>query len=185
MRMQIRRLTRLTNAFSKKWENLWAALLLALRVVQLRARSQDAARHPGDGGWYHRSYLVDPRTSGGGVIEWKPLLERPPPATTAQPETAGPLYLARATMLPCEPNYSYCVLRSYPHPHNRQIQNHPPKKAKATSPTKKKNAVISRPRPMPVPRERPYQANSMLPMATPIPAIMMAKGKMAQTRTGG
>jgi hypothetical protein len=25
MRMQIRRLTRLTNAFSKKWENLWAA----------------------------------------------------------------------------------------------------------------------------------------------------------------
>ena len=28
MRMQIRRLTRLTNAFSKKWENLWAALAL-------------------------------------------------------------------------------------------------------------------------------------------------------------
>jgi hypothetical protein len=26
LRMQIRRLTRLTNAFSKKWENLWAAL---------------------------------------------------------------------------------------------------------------------------------------------------------------
>jgi transposase-like protein/IS1 family transposase len=26
MRMQIRRLTRLTNAFSKKWDNLWAAL---------------------------------------------------------------------------------------------------------------------------------------------------------------
>ena len=25
MRMQIRRLTRLTNGFSKKWENLWAA----------------------------------------------------------------------------------------------------------------------------------------------------------------
>ena len=28
MRMQIRRLTRLTNGFSKKWENLWAALAL-------------------------------------------------------------------------------------------------------------------------------------------------------------
>jgi hypothetical protein len=28
MRMQIRRLTRLRNAFPKKWENLWAALCL-------------------------------------------------------------------------------------------------------------------------------------------------------------
>jgi len=28
MRMQIRRLTRLTNAFSKKWENLKAALAI-------------------------------------------------------------------------------------------------------------------------------------------------------------
>jgi hypothetical protein len=28
MRMQMRRLTRLTNAFPKKWENLWAMLCL-------------------------------------------------------------------------------------------------------------------------------------------------------------
>ena len=28
MRMQIRRLTRLTNGFSKKWDNHWAALCL-------------------------------------------------------------------------------------------------------------------------------------------------------------
>jgi transposase InsO family protein len=28
MRMQIRRLTRLTNGFSKKWENHWAAMCL-------------------------------------------------------------------------------------------------------------------------------------------------------------
>jgi transposase-like protein/IS1 family transposase len=35
MRMQIRRLTRLTNAFSKKWENHWAALCLHFAYYNL------------------------------------------------------------------------------------------------------------------------------------------------------
>ena len=35
MRMQIRRLTRLTNGFSKKWENLWAALCLHFAYYNL------------------------------------------------------------------------------------------------------------------------------------------------------
>jgi len=51
MRMQIRRLTRLTNAFSKKWENLWAALCLHF-------------------GWYnfcrvHRTLRVTPAMQAG------------------------------------------------------------------------------------------------------------------------
>ena len=33
--MQIRRLTRFTNAFSKKWENLWAALCLHFAYYNL------------------------------------------------------------------------------------------------------------------------------------------------------
>ena len=33
IRMQMRRLTRLTNAFSKKWENLWAGYCLQLHLV--------------------------------------------------------------------------------------------------------------------------------------------------------
>ncbi len=47
LRMGIRSLTRLTNAFSKKWENHWAAV--ALWLVQLRARSQILARDSGNG----------------------------------------------------------------------------------------------------------------------------------------
>src|ERR1700728_2488065 len=35
MRMQMRRLTRLTNGFSKKWENLWAALCLHFAYYNL------------------------------------------------------------------------------------------------------------------------------------------------------
>ncbi len=45
-RMGIRRFTRLTNAFSKKWENHWAAVALLVRVLQLLPRSQVAASTP-------------------------------------------------------------------------------------------------------------------------------------------
>jgi hypothetical protein len=37
MRMQIRRLTRLTNGFSKKWENLWYASRCTSRITILCA----------------------------------------------------------------------------------------------------------------------------------------------------
>ena len=63
MRMQIRRLTRLTNAFSKKWENHWAALCLHF-------------------GWYnfvriHQSLRITPAMAAGitdHVWELKELL---------------------------------------------------------------------------------------------------------------
>lgn len=38
MRMQLRRLTRLTNAFSKKWENLKAALELSFATYNFVRR---------------------------------------------------------------------------------------------------------------------------------------------------
>jgi hypothetical protein len=51
MRMQIRRLTRLTNAFSKKWENLWAALCL----LQPGPHPSEPESHAGHGSGYHGS----------------------------------------------------------------------------------------------------------------------------------
>jgi len=42
IRMQMRRLTRLTNGFSKKWENLWSAYCLHFALLQLLPDSQDA-----------------------------------------------------------------------------------------------------------------------------------------------
>ncbi|HTM11742.1 MAG TPA: hypothetical protein VL127_02455, partial [Bryobacteraceae bacterium] len=53
MRMQIRRLRRLTNGFSRKWENLWAALSLALRLLQLLPRPQEPSRHSCNAGRNH------------------------------------------------------------------------------------------------------------------------------------
>ena len=45
MRMQIRRFTRLTNAFSKKWENHYAALALYFSLLQLRENPQHSSRY--------------------------------------------------------------------------------------------------------------------------------------------
>jgi len=46
MRMQIRRCTRITNAFSKKWENYWASLSLYFAYYNFRSR--DARDGSGD-----------------------------------------------------------------------------------------------------------------------------------------
>jgi IS1 family transposase len=49
IRMSMRRLTRLTNGFSKKWENLWAVYCLHFANYNFCHGSQDAPRHPCDG----------------------------------------------------------------------------------------------------------------------------------------
>src|ERR1022692_3255405 len=53
IRMQMRRLTRLTNAFSKKWENLWAAYCLHFAYYQLLPDSQNAASDACDGSGHY------------------------------------------------------------------------------------------------------------------------------------
>lgn len=60
----MRRLTRLTNAFSKKWENPLGSVLPALRVLQLLPHSSLVARDSGDGSRDHRSYLGIVGTAG-------------------------------------------------------------------------------------------------------------------------
>ncbi len=59
MRMSMRRFTRLTNAFSKKAQNLAAAVGLHFMHYNFRAHPPDASRHSGDGGWRFRSRLGD------------------------------------------------------------------------------------------------------------------------------
>jgi hypothetical protein len=55
LRQGCKRLTRLTYAFSKKWENLKAALALHFRVLQLLQDPRLAEDHARDGGGDHRS----------------------------------------------------------------------------------------------------------------------------------
>jgi hypothetical protein len=43
--MGVRRFTRLTNAFSKKWENQWAAVCLSYAYYNFLPDSQIAPRH--------------------------------------------------------------------------------------------------------------------------------------------
>jgi hypothetical protein len=54
-----KRLTRLTYAFSKKWDNLDAALALHFGQLQLLYGSWFAEDHASDGGWNFRPYLDD------------------------------------------------------------------------------------------------------------------------------
>ena len=50
MTMNMRRFTRLNNAFSKRLEYLAYAVALGIRALQLRAAAQDAADHARAGG---------------------------------------------------------------------------------------------------------------------------------------
>jgi IS1 family transposase len=73
MRMQIRRLTRLTNAFSKKWEKLWAALCLHF-AYQFLPGSPDSAGHARDGSGDCGACLDVGRTSRTPQVTAKLLL---------------------------------------------------------------------------------------------------------------
>ena len=57
MRMQTRRLTRLTNGFSKKWENLWVALCLHFAYYNFCRIHRTLARHARHGSWNYRESL--------------------------------------------------------------------------------------------------------------------------------
>jgi hypothetical protein len=69
IRMQMCRLTRLTNAFSKKWENLWAVgcVLSALRLLKFLPDSQDASRDACNGIQADRSRVGSGGTSILGI----------------------------------------------------------------------------------------------------------------------
>jgi transposase-like protein/IS1 family transposase len=80
MRMQIRRLTRLTNAFSKKWANHWAALCLHFAWYNFCRTHKTIRVTPATGSGDRGSHLGHPRTAGGRVsFQWLPIFARPPP----------------------------------------------------------------------------------------------------------
>jgi len=71
IRMGTRRLTRLTNAFSKKWENHWAALALRFawyNFSRVHRTLRDARNGSGD----RRSRLDASRTDRGVVKHFPP-----------------------------------------------------------------------------------------------------------------
>jgi hypothetical protein len=70
MRMQLRRLTRLTNAFSKKLDNLKAAIRRAFRVLQFLPYSFFPSCYPCDGSGNNRSCLVNRGTFDDPIKYW-------------------------------------------------------------------------------------------------------------------
>jgi len=73
MRMMMRRFTRLTNAFSKKLENLKAAVALHFCLLQFCTRPQNASLHSSDGSRDNRPRLEYRRTAfgfGGISVHW-------------------------------------------------------------------------------------------------------------------
>jgi len=64
IRMQMRRLTRLTNGFSKRWDSLLVRLLPALCLLQLLPDSSGLARHARDGSEHCGSRVGSERIAG-------------------------------------------------------------------------------------------------------------------------
>ena len=79
LRMGVRRFTRLTNAFSKKWENHWAAIACWFAFYNFCRVHKSLRIRSRDGRWDRGSRLERARTSGGRVMF--PMWARPPPST--------------------------------------------------------------------------------------------------------
>ena len=68
IRMQNRRFTRLTNAFSRKPDNLRHAVALYV-MLQFYASVRRSGSHPCDGNWSPRSRLVPGRNRGASWVQ--------------------------------------------------------------------------------------------------------------------